>query len=86
MKNQGRKSITLSLQVSVIGNIPSGNFKLGSPKEVFLIKNITDEAISLSVKPAGSGEFITTQIYPGWNPEIISEIQDAPENSLQYGY
>lgn len=46
MKNQGRKSITLSLQVSVIGNIPSGNFKLGSPKEVFLIKNITDEAIS----------------------------------------
>ena len=40
MKNQGRKSITLSLQVSVIGNIPSGNFKLGSPKEVFLIKNI----------------------------------------------
>lgn len=25
MKNQGRKSITLSLQVSVIGNIPSGN-------------------------------------------------------------
>lgn len=55
MKNQGRKSITLSLQVSVIGNIPSGNFKLGSPKEVFLIKNITDEAISLSVKPAGSG-------------------------------
>lgn len=43
MKNQGRKSITLSLQVSVIGNIPSGNFKLGSPKEVFLIKNITDE-------------------------------------------
>ena len=82
MKNQGRKSITLSLQVSVIGNIPSGNFKLGSPKEVFLIKNITDEAI----KPAGSGEFITTKIYPGWNPEIISEIQDAPENSLQYGY
>lgn len=59
MKNQGRKSITLSLQVSVIGNIPSGNFKLGSPKEVFLIKNITDEAISLSVKPAGSGEFKT---------------------------
>ena len=55
MKNQGRKSITLSLQVSVIGNIPSGNFKLGSPKEVFLIKNITDEAISLSVKPAGCG-------------------------------
>lgn len=86
MKNQGRKSITLSLQVSVIGNIPSGNFKLGSPKEVFLIKNITDEAISLSVKPAGSGEFITTKIYPGWNPEIIYEIQDAPENSLQYGY
>ena len=86
MKNQGRKSITLSLQVSVIGNIPSGNFKLGSPKEVFLIKNITDEAISLSVKPAGSREFITTKIYPGWKPEIISEIQGAQENQLQYGY
>ena len=54
MKNQGRKSITLSLQVSVIGNIPSGNFKLGSPKEVFLIKNLTDDTLTLTVKPAGN--------------------------------
>lgn len=23
---------------------------------------------------------------PGWNPEIISEIQGAQENQLQYGY
>lgn len=38
MKNQGGKSITLSLQVSVIGNIPSGNFKLGSPKGFSLLK------------------------------------------------
>lgn len=86
MKSQGRKSITLSLQVSVIGNIPSGNFKLGSPKEVFLIKNLTDEPIILMVKPAGNEEFIETKIYPGWNPEIISEIQGAQENQLQYGY
>lgn len=86
MKNQGRKSITLSLQVSVIGNIPSGNFKLGSPKEVFLIKNLTDGTLTLTVKPAGNDEFIETKVYPGWNPEIISEIQGAQENQLQYGY
>ena len=49
MKNQGRKSITPSLQISVIGNIPSGNFKLGSPKEVFLIKNVTDSPITFTV-------------------------------------
>mgnify|MGYP001144477246 CR=1 FL=1 len=53
MKNQGRKSITLSLQVSVIGNIPSGNFKLGSPKEVFLIKNITIMGIGILIKILG---------------------------------
>ena len=82
MKNQGRKSITLSLQVSVIGNIPSGNFKLGSPKEVFLIKNLTDDTLTLTVKPAGNDEFIETKVYPGWNPEIISEIQGAQENQL----
>lgn len=86
MKNQGRKSITLSLQVSVIGNIPSGNFKLGSPKEVFLIKNLTDDTLTLTVKLAGNDEFIETKVYPGWNPEIISEIQGAQENQLQYGY
>lgn len=87
MKNQGRKSITLSLQVSVIGNIPSLKLPLGIlPKEVFLIKNLTDDILTLTVKPAGNDEFIETKVYPGWNPEIISEIQGAQENQLQYGY
>lgn len=53
---------------------------------VFLIKNLTDDTLTLTVKPAGNDEFIETKVYPGWNPEIISEIQGAQENQLQYGY
>ncbi len=72
-----------SLQVSVLKDIPAGNF---NPGIYFLVKNITEGNIEAQVRPAGQSEFVTTIIYPGWNPEIYSEIKGVSEDTLQYGY
>lgn len=79
--NQG--GVINSLQVSVLKDIPAGNF---NPGIYFLVKNITEENIEAQVRPAGQSEFVTTIIYPGWNPEIYSEIKGVSEDTLQYGY
>lgn len=78
-----RAEVINSLQVSVLRNIPAGGF---NPGIGFLVKNITEENIQLQVRPAGQSEFITTVLYPGWNPEIYSEIKGVSANTLQYGY
>ena len=72
-----------SLQVSVLHDIPEGNF---SPGRAFVVKNITDDAVELSVRPVNQEDFVTTQIYPGWNPELLIELEDVPADTLQYGY
>lgn len=72
-----------SLQIAKMGNIPAGEFSLGMP---FLVKNITEDAITITIKPAGQSNTISTLLYPGWNPELIASIIGAPVNSLQYGY
>ena len=78
-----RAEVINSLQVSVLRYIPAGDF---NPGIGFLVKNITEENIQLQVRPAGQSEFITTVLYPGWNPEIYSEIKGVLANTLQYGY
>lgn len=83
MKLFNKDDLITSLQVSKLKAIPSGNF---NPGIYFLIKNITEENISLEVRPAGQEDFITTVFYPGWNPEIIAEIKNVTSNQLQYGY
>lgn len=72
-----------NLQVSCLHNIPEGNF---SPGRAFVVKNITEDAIELSVRLVDQDDFVTTQIYPGWNPELFIELEDVPADSLQYGY
>ena len=72
-----------SLQVSKLNDIPTGNF---NPGVYFLVKNITDNNISIQIRPAGQANFVETILYPGWNPEIISEIKNVTEGQLQYGY
>ena len=72
-----------SLQVSCLHNIPEGNF---NPGRAVVVKNITDDAIECSIRLVNQEDFVTTQIYPGWNPELIAEIEDVPADSLQYGY
>lgn len=72
-----------SLQVSVLHNVTAGNF---FPGVKFLIKNITEETITIEIRPSGQKEFISTTLYPGWNPEICEEIKAATAGTLQYGY
>lgn len=72
-----------SLQVSKMGNIPAGSW---NPGIMFLIKNITEEPITVSIRPAGQEEFITTVLYSGWNVELVNAVDNVTENTLQYGF
>lgn len=72
-----------SLQVSKIKNIPAGNF---APGLMFLLKNITEDNISIEIRPAGQEEFITTVLYPGWNVELCNAVKGVTANTLQYGF
>ena len=82
-KLNNNSDLITSLQVGVLKDVPAGNF---NPGHYFLIKNITEDPYGVKIRPAGQEEFVTTVMYPGWNPEIVSEIEDAPENVFQYGY
>lgn len=80
MFNQG--GVLNSLQVSIVKEIPVGNFE---PGLVFLIKNDTGEDLQVTIIPAGQSEEITTIMSPGWNPELIKKVINAP-SGLKYGY
>ena len=71
-----------SLQVSVVKEIPVGNFE---PGLVFLIKNDTGEDLQVTIIPAGQSEEITTTMSSGWNPELVKKVINAP-SGLKYGY
>jgi hypothetical protein len=78
-----------SLQIAIMGNIPSGTFSISDGrggKSPFLIKNITDDNITATVVTAGNEEPIETVLYPGWNVELIKEVQNVEANTLQYGF
>lgn len=72
-----------SLQISVLNNVPAGNTDFKRP---VLIKNITEENITVEVKLNNDDKFISTVLYPGWNVEIIKAINNVTENQLQYGW
>lgn len=77
--------VSNSLQVSIMGKIPEGDFKSinGDP---FLIKNVTEENITINIRPYNNSEKIQTVLYPGWNPELCVEVFGVTEDQLQYGY
>lgn len=81
MKIENNDNIINSLQVTRLGDIPTGDF---TPDEVFLIKNNTGEDIEVEIIPAKQTESVTTILNPGWNPEICRAIINAPAG-LQYG-
>ncbi|QOR58267.1 hypothetical protein [uncultured phage cr106_1] len=72
-----------SLQVDFLANLKVGTFKSECG---FLVKNISGDNITCTVKMLSSAETIETVLYPGWNPEIIKEITVETDNTLQYGY
>lgn len=80
-----REGNAISLQIGFIGNIKGSSFTL--PNGVyFLIKNITENNITVDVKLANSDGFISTVMYPGWNVELVKEITGVVDNTLQFGY
>lgn len=75
-----------SLQVSRLWLLSEGDFKLSRGSNPVLIKNITDNNITVEVLLRDSeGEYVSTVLYPGWNPELIVGIKNVPGNSLQAG-
>ena len=72
-----------SLQVSVLKNVPSGqDFEMDNG---FLIKNITEDDIELTIIPLHQEESIKTIFYSGWNPELVKKIINVP-SGIQIGY
>lgn len=79
-----------SLQISIMGKveavaeffIPNG---MGG-KEPFLLKNVTEDPITVEVVLAGMDEPITTVLYSGWNVELVKQVNNAEADTLQYGY
>lgn len=84
-----RGNFANSLQISEIGNIPSGEFSIDDMrggKLPFLVKNITEDPIEVEVILAGMEEPVTTVLYPGWNVELVKQVNNAEADTLQYGY
>lgn len=72
-----------SLQVSVLKDVPSGqDFEIDNG---FLIKNITEDDIELTIIPLHQKESIKTIFYSGWNPELVKKIINVP-SGIQIGY
>ena len=75
-----------SEQVSRVSAIPAGNFALPNASHPVLLKNITDYPVKVEVLPVDNeGAYISTVIYPGWNPELSIGVKGATANTLQYG-
>lgn len=77
-----------NFQVTRMGAISSGNFNItvSGQKQPFLIKNITEDNVEVEIVPAGQTTAITTVLYPGWNVEIVNQVNNAPADTLQYGF
>lgn len=84
-----RANAANSLQISIMGNIIGANFSIPDGrggKEPFLLKNITEDPITVEVILAGMDEPITTVLYSGWNVELVKQVNNAQADTLQYGY
>jgi hypothetical protein len=69
-------------KMGVIGGLNNSNFTI--PGTPFNLKNDGETAVTLSVSlwSMDSGEFVETVFEPGWNPEIIREIQQTSLSDL----
>lgn len=75
-----------SEQISRLKAVPAGNFVLPTASNPILVKNITDYAVKIDILPIDNeGVYISTVLYPGWNPELVIGIKGAAANTLQYG-
>ena len=81
-----RKGTSDTTNIGLIENVDMAvGYKGDSPVNV---KNNGGEAVTLSVHmyDAPAGVFVETTFYPGWNPEIVDEIQaNADVENIQIG-
>lgn len=83
-----RANAANSLQISIMGNVTGANFSIPDGRggqEPFLLKNITEDNITVNVILVGMDDPIETVVFPGWNVELVKEVVTAVEG-LQYGY
>lgn len=86
MINLNQNERPTSLQVSRLSLLPAGNFELPYGSNAVLVKNITEDNVTVEVLLKDSeGQYISTVFYPGWNPELVIGIKAVPENTLQVG-
>ena len=84
-----RGNFANSLQISEIGDVPTGEFSIDDmrgDKLPFLVKNITEDPIEVEVILAGMEIPVTTVFYAGWNVELVKQVNNAQVNTLQYGF
>ena len=86
MINLNQNESPTSLQVSRLSLLPAGDFELPYGSNAVLVKNITEDNVTVEVLLKDSeGQYIATVFYPGWNPELVIGIKAVPENTLQVG-
>lgn len=86
MINLNQNERPTSLQVSKLKLLPAGDFELPYGSNAVLVKNITEDNVTVEVLLKDSeGQYIATVFYPGWNPELVIGIKAVPENTLQVG-
>ena len=86
MINLNQNERPTSLQVSRLSLLPAGDFELPYGSNAVLVKNITEDNVTVEVLLKDSeGQYISTVFYPGWNPELVIGIKAVPENTLQVG-
>lgn len=86
MINLNQNERPTSLQVSRLYLLPAGDFELPYGSNAVLVKNVTDDNVTVEVLLKDSeGQYVSTVFYPGWNPELVIGIKAVPENTLQVG-
>lgn len=86
MINLNQNERPTSLQVSRLYLLPAGDFELPYGSNAVLVKNITDDNVTVEVLLKDSeGQYVSTVFYPGWNPELVIGIKTVPESTLQVG-
>ena len=80
MINLNQNERPTSLQVSRLYLLPAGDFELPYGSNAVLVKNITDDNVTVEVLLKDSeGQYVSTVFYPGWNPELVIGIKAVPE-------
>ena len=86
MINLNQNERPTSLQVSRLYLLPAGDFELPYGSNAVLVKNITDDNVTVEVLLKDSeGQYVSTVFYPGWNPELVIGIKAVRESTLQVG-